>query len=240
MPKAGRDNITQPCLRCDTSASTLPIVPPEWVALVDVPQWIARLYGVVGEVVVVAIVLGVRSGELRACHRIPDLEPRVVSRGGRALPPGLDHGLFRGGAGRNRHRVFAEDWEAAETEWKDCTVGGWAPDVTRERERLPIEVEWQGVERFVLPRLSEWPRSGAPVAAAPIQRRGGGRASRPDKTRFVQQAVARLTLDGNLLTLTELRRHMREWAVENMSDALDDTTVNRWLDELVQPGLLPK
>jgi hypothetical protein len=53
-------------------ADPLPPIPPEWVPLADLPEWIARHYGASVAIAAAELILAVRRGELR--HRIPGIK----------------------------------------------------------------------------------------------------------------------------------------------------------------------
>jgi hypothetical protein len=66
----------------------------------------------------------------------------------------------------------------------------------------------------------------------------GGRPSRADWQPFDQQAVRIIGLDGGNLTRTELRKRMKAFAADKMTDPPDDRTIDRRLDYLVPADLL--
>jgi hypothetical protein len=82
----------------------------------------------------------------------------------------------------------------------------------------------------------------APVYKSGAQGRNkGGRPPREDQERFNQEVTSRLALDGGNMTLTQFRKQMKDWADENLKpEPPDDRTVERWIDKLVPPGLLPE
>src|SRR4051794_28771927 len=104
----------------------LPDVPPEWVALSDLPGWVARWYGVSSTVIAPHVVDAVWTGELRPWHRIAGIRPDGPAR---VLPAGLtDTGVRpiydRHAEERPDYRIVAYDWTAAEVDRRKGTVGG--------------------------------------------------------------------------------------------------------------------
>jgi hypothetical protein len=71
-------------------------------------------------------------------------------------------------------------------------------------------------------------------------RNSGGRPPRADWKRFDQQTVRIIALDGGHLTRTELRKRMKAFAAENMTEPPDDRTIERRLDDLVPDDVLAK
>ena len=67
----------------------------------------------------------------------------------------------------------------------------------------------------------------------------GGAPPRRDQVDFNHEVVRRLTLDGGDVSLTQIRNEMKQWASDHMKQPLDDRTVERWINRLVAPGLLP-
>ncbi len=132
------------------AGAPLPPFPPEWVLITDVPAWVARLYNVDPIAVALELIPAVR-GRVELQHRIPGINANHSSMYQKSWPDGLDK------EGALRSYVSAINWEAAETDWTSGTVGGWGKP--GERERLPIEVAWQSVERFAVNRLAMWRRT---------------------------------------------------------------------------------
>jgi hypothetical protein len=146
----------------------LPIVPPEWIALRAASEWLEQSYGAeVAAAALPELILAVRERSLSETHRIDGAQPRHSPRG-TLLPTGLDYERYSWSDSILPHRrIVATDWEAANTNWRDGTVGGWEVGDGR-RERLPIELSWEAITRFmsmILPRLK---RQGKSAAATEI------------------------------------------------------------------------
>jgi hypothetical protein len=149
------------------TANALPDVPPDWVALSDLPGCVARWYGVSMTVVAPAVVDAVWTGELCPWHRIAGIKPDGRWRG---LPDGLTHtgvlpihdprpdAPFEG-------RIVAYDWAAADTDRRKGTVGGW-PQKSGVRERLLIELPWVAVKDWAGPRVNRWKQEASEDRAA--------------------------------------------------------------------------
>jgi hypothetical protein len=113
-------------------------------------------------------------------------------------------------------RVVISDWELAEVDWGDWTVGGW--DTSRGgRARCPVEVWWREVERWAAPeverlkavdvntaqtidpgRAEERPLQDPTEPRAPIKS-SSARSGRPDKYDWLQaiiKIVTQLNADG--------------------------------------------
>jgi hypothetical protein len=212
-----------------------PIIPPEWVHLADLPRWVDFVHGVRSHAITGELVLAVRS-KLETQHRIP-CEPRDRTSSP-SLPPGLVNEAWHG-----VRQVFVSDWEIAEADWKVGTVGGWKQG-NGTRERLPIEVPWQQVDRFVRASLPWWkweassgsktttggPRSG-------ITSRGGAPPTY-DWTAFIREALRAANLDG-FETRADMAKHMLKWVAETWKYQPDPRTLQRKLAELY-PADLPK
>ena len=71
------------------------------------------------------------------------------------------------------------------------------------------------------------------------KRNKGGRPPRPDREIFNVEVTRRLSLDSGHLTIRELRIGMKQWAEDNLNPAPDGRSVERWINEMVSPDLLP-
>jgi hypothetical protein len=69
-------------------------------------------------------------------------------------------------------------------------------------------------------------------------RNQGGHPARDDWVLFDQEVMRLFALDGGDLTRTELRKRMKNWAAQNMTNPPDDRTIERHLDRLVPDGIL--
>jgi len=145
-----------------TTAAPIPPLPPKWLALAEVSTWVHRMYGISGDVISKEIGLAAKRGlkvsggmtaghKLELMHRISGIYSIFYSiNHPAALPPGLGYAQWSGGL------IYVTDWDAAEVDWSRGTVGGWVLKPGGSRERLPIEISWTSVERFVRIRLPEW------------------------------------------------------------------------------------
>jgi hypothetical protein len=107
-------------------SDALPDVPPDWVALSDLPGHIASWHGVSVTVIAAAVVDSVWTGELRPWHRIAGIKPDGRWR---QLPDGLtDTGVRPIHDPRPDvpfdYRIVAHDWAAADADRRKGTVGG--------------------------------------------------------------------------------------------------------------------
>jgi hypothetical protein len=141
-----------------TEADAEDSIPPEWVTLADLPRWVDRVHGVRTVAITRDLYLAVRS-KREIKHRVA-CKPRDRTNSP-SLPPGLVNEAWHG-----IRRVFVEDWEVAEADWKAATVGGWKQD-DGTWERLPIEVPWEAVDHFMRISLQGWKREAAEARAAP-------------------------------------------------------------------------
>jgi hypothetical protein len=84
---------------------------------------------------------------------------------------------------------------------------------------------------------------GEKVAERPQETRdrsSGGRPKRTDWKLIDQQTVREVALGKGNLTRTELRKRMKAFADENMTEPPDDRTIERHLDDLVPDDVLAK
>ena len=91
-----------------------------------------------------------------------------------------------------------------------------------------------------IPELLQETDAGSALDRRPSSRNrnAGGRPPRADWKHFDQQTVRIVALDGGHLTRTELRRRMKAFAAENMTDPPDDRTIDKRLDVLVPDDVL--
>ncbi len=177
-----------------------PTIPPEWPPLIELPDWVRRIYGVGSDAIRREFILAVRSGmEIR--HRV--LCERRYLAYSHGVPPRFDV-AWSG-------RVFVADWERAEADWQRCTVGGWKQgDGTR--ERLAIEVPWQDVTDFVTIRLARWKQQ---ANSAALNRTGA--AGRPSSiSNLVRPELIRRAAAGETLsTVTAETQALSDWLAKN-------------------------
>jgi hypothetical protein len=85
------------------------------------------------------------------------------------------------------------------------------------------------------------PGEAAPkVIRQPASRRGnGGRPRRGDWPTFSRQLIRVLTLDGGDITRTDLKRQMKDWAGQHMDPMPSERSIEREVDQLVEPGIIP-
>jgi hypothetical protein len=120
-------------------SATLPTVAPHWPSLAAVPDWLERAHGAgAASIVVPEIIFALRAGDL--LHRIP-VKPRLNRFHEERLPPGLGH---QRGIPLTNNWIVVLDWDAADADWQDGTVGGWKKRNGR-RERLPIQTPWETI-----------------------------------------------------------------------------------------------
>jgi hypothetical protein len=75
-------------------------------------------------------------------------------------------------------------------------------------------------------------------SAVPVKKRNkGGHPPRADQIDFFREVWRRGLLDGGNLSRRTLRKEMKDWSAVKMPD-LDERTVERWIDDLVDVSLL--
>jgi hypothetical protein len=93
--------------------------------------------------------------------------------------------------------------------------------------------------------IPEWQQEARQSAELPInrgpssrQRSSGGRPKRADWRLIDQETVREIALGRGRLTRTELRKRIKAFAAEHMTDPPDDRTIDRRLDDLVPDDVL--
>jgi hypothetical protein len=201
-------------------SATLPPVAPEWPALAAVPEWLKREFGAGAvDAVMREIIHAVRAGELP--YRIP-VKPRLNRIHREQLPPGLGRPFLDFSTS---HLIVVDDWDAAEADWQDGTVGGWEKR-DGNRERVPITPSWAAI-RTVAPKLLK-----REIAVVPSRKGIGGAPSRYDWWEFAREVVRLANTPDGLPNPPELLNHMRNWCLENWLKEPGDSTLRDYLSKL--------
>lgn len=165
-----------------------PIIPPEWLRLVDGPWWVDRVHHVSSDAITRELSLATRT-KIEIRHRV-FCEPRDRTYAP-SLPPGLVRAAWHG-----VWSVFVVDWGLAEADWQAGTVGGWEQN-DGTRERLAIEVPWEAVDHFVRIRLRGWKRDAAEVSE--LITRSGAQGRPSSVSNLVRPELARRAAAGETL-----------------------------------------
>lgn len=204
--------------------SGLPPMPPEWVPLVDLLNWIKQVYGVYNERVRADIRDAVH-GRSVLPHRISGIKPDYGAPVRRRLPPGMGSVNPYFNSERIAGEIFVNDWDAVEVDWHAGTVGGWG--MTGERKRLPIEIWWRDVAKFADPLMvGAWKQAGIPIveplsttrklsvhAIKALPRSLGGRPALYDWDSFVREVVRIADHPDGLPSRTQLAKDMATWCL---------------------------
>lgn len=119
-------------------------IPPDWVGFTDIMSAVERLFGVDLRKWARHLVSAVKAGQVQ--HRVAGLcrQDLYLHATDRIWGAPAIRGLGYDGEERN---VFVENWDEAEVDWPNGTVGGVRQqDGTRSRHR--IEVWWPEVEQW--------------------------------------------------------------------------------------------
>jgi hypothetical protein len=168
-----------------------PAIAPAWVPIVGVDVWAERYFPILVGALPVTFYQQLASAVQRSevMYRIAGLSPNAVT--GR-YPNGI---YRRESPGRG---VAVDDWEKAQPDWQDGTVGGWA-EPSGQRRRHPIEIEWLALERWIPQQPFYWTATKAARqakqagAAVPSGGHDGSAGSQSEPTAADAQQAAETT-----------------------------------------------